>query len=121
MTVDRYDEYFDDLDTERDRQVEKLFKIYEDVVTEWDRSIVLHDVQDLPMGSGSQWKSFADGARSECDRVTAEGTVTWRHIITEEMWEAFAEDNWKDCRKELVETAAMIFKAIANGDARHGD
>lgn len=103
----------------RDAAVQKLFTIYEDVVTEWDRSIVLHGEQDLPMGSGPQWKPFADGARSECDRVTMEGTVSWRHIITEEIWEAMAEKDWSKCRAELTQAAAMIFKAIANGDERN--
>src|ERR1700744_795478 len=102
-----------------DGQAERELDLFLDMMEEVNRSVELHGEQDLPMGSGPQWKSFADGARTECDRVTAEGTVTWRHIITEEMWEAMAEEDWPACRTELIQTAAMIFKCIANGDAKH--
>ena len=42
-----------------------------------------------------------------------DGTVTWRDILTEEVFEAYAEDNPLRLQEELVQVAAVVVKMIA--------
>jgi hypothetical protein len=49
-----------------------------------------------------------DSAQLECDKATQLGTVTWRHILAEEVLEAFAESDPDKLRTELVQAGAVI-------------
>lgn len=56
--------------------------------------------------------------REEVERVFAEGTGTWRHILSEEIAEAFSESNPKRLREELVQVCAVGVAWIEDIDRR---
>lgn len=74
---------------------------------------------DHPDGTGG---SVAIGAaldaKANTDRAAAEGRVTWRHILREEVAEAFAETDPVKLRAELVQVAAVTVKWLRMLDAR---
>lgn len=49
----------------------------------------------------------AEVARANCNRLAAEGFVTWRDILLEEIAEAFAEADPAKLRAELIQVAAV--------------
>ncbi len=79
-----------DIETERLRQNEK-----------WG-------VQDHPSGTGGdQDVDLAERYRQSCEVAHASGMGTWKHILREEVYEAFAEADPMALRKELVQVAAV--------------
>jgi hypothetical protein len=56
--------------------------------------------------------------REACQMATADGRVTWRHILTEEVYEAFAESDPTKLRAELVQVAAVAVQWIQAIDRR---
>lgn len=74
---------------------------------------------DHPDGTGG---SVAIGAaldaQNNTDRAAAEGRVTWRHILREEVAEAFAETDPVKLRAELVQVAAVAVKWVRMLDRR---
>ena len=61
-----------------------------------------------PNGTGSPGtKDVADIARMECDNAFRGGWGTWRHILEEEVKEAFAEENPEALAAELIQVAAV--------------
>lgn len=48
-----------------------------------------------------------DAARARCDRMHARGRGTYEQILTEEVLEAYAEDDPAKLRAELVQVAAV--------------
>jgi hypothetical protein len=90
-----------------------------DVAAERAAQDALWGMQVLPDGTG------ADGAAAESDRARLEtetasraGTLTWRHVLAEEVLEAFAESDPKRLRAELVQVAAVAVKWIQALDRR---
>lgn len=64
--------------------------------------------QNIPDGTGGDvLATLSDGARTRCDRAFAAGRGTWRHILAEEVAEAFAESDPALLRAELVQVAAV--------------
>jgi len=59
---------------------------------------------------------LAKEARYSCDDAFDEGEGTWRHILQEEVCEAFAEDDPEELRKELVQVAAVAVAWIESLD-----
>lgn len=57
-------------------------------------------------------------AREECQRAAADGTVTWMHILREEVAEALAADHPGLLRMELVQVAAVCVAWIEAIDRR---
>jgi hypothetical protein len=95
-------QFADELDAERDRQLQK-----------WGD-------QHHPDGTGvtETQKQMADTARAVCQQVFAEGNGDWAHILMEEVREAFAESDPKLLRAELVQCAAVIAAWISDIDRR---
>jgi hypothetical protein len=58
----------------------------------------------------------ASAARQRCQRAFAEGTGTYRHILAEEVAEAFAESDPAKLRRELVQVAAVVVQWIEKMD-----
>lgn len=54
----------------------------------------------------------AERAKRETEQAAQEGTITWRHILFEEFWEAFAEEDPIAQRAELVQVAAVAVAMI---------
>lgn len=105
-----------------------------EVRVERARQDAKHGVQDLPDGTGSYRVTLdglvsdpdiavirrerADEARRSCDRAFAEGLCTYRHVLEEEVREAFAEEDPARLRAELVQVAAVAVKWVEAIDRR---
>lgn len=70
----------------------------------------------IPNGTGEEFRSLADAARAECK--AAKENTTWRHILYEEVMEAFAESESPLLREELVQVAAVCAAWIADIDSQ---
>jgi hypothetical protein len=64
--------------------------------------------QHWPNGTGSEDDHrHADLYRAACDTSDAAGSTTWRQILVEEVFEAFAEEDDDKLAAELVQVAAV--------------
>lgn len=75
-------------------------------------------VQRHPDGTGERYRLLADRYRADCQLAAANGGPTWRHILAEEVFEAFAETDTAKLRTELVQSAAVIAAWIEDIDNR---
>src|SRR5579872_500086 len=67
--------------------------------------------QDIPLGTSKvMFGPLEDHARKLCQRAQAEGTLTYREILLEEVYEALAEEDPAKLYDELIETAAVAVK-----------
>lgn len=81
------------------------------VLTERIANLERWGIQDYPHGTDADGDAeMADIARDACKRAAAEGRVTWRHVLDEEMLEAFAEADPAALRAELVQVAAVTLQ-----------
>ncbi|AGZ38587.1 hypothetical protein [Actinoplanes friuliensis] len=64
-------------------------------------------LQNHPDGTGPAYAAEAALARKECDEAAATGSLSWRHILLEEVAEATAEDDPEALRRELIQVAAV--------------
>jgi hypothetical protein len=92
---------------EQDRQLENLLAAVRDERIEQERKF---PDQHLPNGTGEEFRALADQARVETDLAAEQGTVTWRHVLTEEFWEALAEEGSTRLRAELIQVAAVALR-----------
>lgn len=69
-------------------------------------------------GGGVLFETLANWFRDECDRAAKEGTLTWRHILLEETFEALAEADPAKLREELIQTTAVAASWIEAIDRR---
>ena len=60
----------------------------------------------------------AEDARLSCQRAARDGDVTWRHILREEVYEAFAEADPAKLREELIQVSAVAVAWIQAIDRR---
>ncbi|WP_342342442.1 NUDIX hydrolase [Planobispora rosea] len=67
-------------------------------------------IQDIPDGTGPEGAAAAGRAKDETAAASADGTLTWRHILIEEVLEAFAENDPEALRTELIQVAAVAAK-----------
>jgi hypothetical protein len=74
--------------------------------------------QDPPDGTGPAYAAEADALREACGAAFRDGAGSWRHILAEEVAEAFAEDDPDRLRAELVQVAAVAVKWIQALDGR---
>ena len=83
-------------------------ELFEEVVDERISQFVKFGQQDHRNGTGGQgaWVA-ARTAREGCQTAFAEGRGTWRHIMAEEVAEAFAESDPVKLRAELVQVMAV--------------
>lgn len=63
--------------------------------------------QNHPDGTGAQYTLKANQARDECDQAANDGTITWRHILQEEFYEALAESDEERLKQELTQVSAV--------------
>lgn len=57
-------------------------------------------------------EEFADSARKRTENDFDNGYGSWEHILTEEVFEAYAEDDQEKLRAELVQVAAVAVSWI---------
>lgn len=75
--------------------------------------------QNHPNGTGGISAHFhADVARNDCNRAAADGRLTWRHILDEEVAEAIAESDPAKLRAELIQVGAVVAAWIEALDRR---
>ncbi|MFI6387446.1 hypothetical protein ACIBHY_53025 [Nonomuraea sp. NPDC050547] len=67
-------------------------------------------IQDMPDGTSPSRTPAADEAKRETSAAADDGTLTWRHILAEEVLEAFAESGSEALRTELIQVAAVAVK-----------
>lgn len=93
--------------------------ILREVASERDRQDAKWGVQHHPNGTNSvRYGQDRELSRVLCDAAARQGVVTWRHILLEEVYEAFAEDDPAALRAELVQAAAVIVNWVEDIDAR---
>lgn len=108
-----------------------LSEIVAEVVAEvWSSAAWHGDQSGLPLGTGpdlilTDLPSYTRAARADhlaawakarCRAASinegGDGSITWEHILTEEFFEALAEDDPAALRGELVQLAAVAVKAV---------
>lgn len=96
--------------------------VLEDVAAERARQRARFGRQELADGTGLEpWdETERDEARLRCDRATLAGSLTWRHVLEEEVAEALAEADPVELRAELVQVAAVAVQWIEALDRRAG-
>jgi predicted house-cleaning noncanonical NTP pyrophosphatase (MazG superfamily) len=105
---------------ERDEAPGSLAKVLEDIAEERAAQDRLFGVQEFPDGSGPEYTPLAEEAKRECTAAWSRGELTWRHVLTEEFYEALAESAPGPLRTELVQTAAVAVKWVQSIDRRQG-
>ena len=94
-------------------------RILATVALERVRQHIKHgDQRHLSDGTGPLWTATADVARRDCDRALADGTLTYRHILAEEVAEVYAESDPDRLRAELIQVAAVCVQWIEAIDGR---
>ena len=73
------------------------------------------DAEVVPLWQG---EDFAEWAKTATDAAAVAGDVTWRHILLEEVAEAFAESDETKLRTELVQAAAVASQWVEAIDRR---
>lgn len=103
--------------------------------TPWDQvktKRVLVEISDERIRQNDQWgeqnhpdgtsitshKRQADNRRWLCDQAAKDGKVTWKHILDEEVYEAFAETDPVKLREELIQVAAVAVAWVEAIDRR---
>ncbi|MBE1559367.1 2'-5' RNA ligase family protein [Nonomuraea africana] len=87
-----------------------LSAVLADVAAERVAQDAMWGVQDLADGTGPERTAAADLARAELEEAARDGAPTWRHVLHEEVMEAFAEADPDLLRAELVQVAAVAVK-----------
>ncbi|MFE3448907.1 2'-5' RNA ligase family protein [Nonomuraea sp. NPDC059194] len=87
-----------------------LAEVLADVAAERVAQDVMFGIQDPADGTGPERTAAADRAKTELEAAKRAGEVTWRHILHEEVLEAFAESDPDRLRAELIQVAAVAVK-----------
>ncbi|GAA4221105.1 ADP-ribose pyrophosphatase YjhB (NUDIX family) [Streptosporangium album] len=95
-----------------------LARVLADVAAERVAQDAMWGWQEHPDGTGPERTAAADRAKRDLEEAKAGEGVTWRHILHEEVLEAFAEDDPEALRAELVQAAAVAVKWIQALDQR---
>jgi hypothetical protein len=98
-----------------------LESVLADVIAERAAQDARWGPQDPPDGTGPAHAAEADTLRDACAAAFRDGAGSWRHILAEEVAEAFAEDDPDLLRAELVQVAAVAVKWIQALDGRSPD
>lgn len=101
----------------------------EAVVAERARQGAKWGEQNHPDGTGANieivplWygEDLAEWAKASTDSHAQGGTVTWGHILLEEVAEAFAESDPDLLRAELVQVAAVAVQWVEAIDGRRAE
>ena len=72
--------------------------------------------QNHPDGTGPGYRAQALDARIRCRRAERSGLVTYKDILEEEVYEAFAETDPVYLREELIQVAAVAVAWIEKLD-----
>jgi hypothetical protein len=96
-----------------------LLTVLGDIVTERERQDAKWGEQNPLDGTGSGFLRLAvQPTRESCERAFGLGVGTWRHILDEELAEAFAEEDPQALRAELIQVAAVAVAWVEAIDRR---
>lgn len=99
-------------------------KIFNEVTSERFRQDAQHGRQHWPhfrSDKVNNWRVRRNLAIVATERASKDGSLTWEHILYEEITEAFSEKDWQLRRAELIQCAAVIVAEIEDGDLYPGD
>ena len=97
----------------------KTIEVAREVVDERSAQDARWGEQNHPDGTSAiGWDWQAENAKFSCEEVRAAGRMTWRHILLEEVFEAFAEEHPDRLRAELLQVAAVAQAWIEAIDRR---
>lgn len=74
--------------------------------------------QHHPDGTSAAFQDLADIAKERTEAAAKAGQVSWKDILEEEMFEAFAESDSEKLRHELIQVAAVAVAWIEDIDSR---
>jgi hypothetical protein len=95
--------------------------IVDAVWEERERQLRRWGLQERPSGTdANEWAQADIDAHAEYEAALAGGRLTWVHILREEVFEAFAEEDPDKLRAELVQVMAVAASWIQDLD-RRGD
>jgi hypothetical protein len=84
------------------------------IEAECERQEAKWGVQNHPDGTNAaEWRVACRRAKRHCDKAAEEKKLTWKHILEEEVCEAFAEVAPDALIEELIQCAAVIVSWIA--------
>lgn len=90
-----------------------------DITEERERQDAKWGEQNHPDGTGgTTMVMLADLRRDVADRAAKAGALTWKHILAEEVYEAFAESDVDKLRTELIQVAAVAVGWVEALDRR---
>lgn len=96
--------------------VVKHLGVLPDIAAERTRQDKQWGQQNHHDGTGPGYLVAALHARHECQQAAALGLVTYRHILNEEVQEAFSETDPEKLRTELIQVAAVAVAWIEKLD-----
>jgi hypothetical protein len=89
-----------------------------EIDTERARQLAKFGNQRHPDGTQHRRARLAAAARGRCQLAANQGRLTWRHILEEEVQEAYAETDTGALRAELVQIAAVCAAWVSDIDRR---
>ncbi|MEV4460559.1 hypothetical protein [Microbispora sp. NPDC049633] len=98
--------------------VGSLHRVLDEVAAERAAQDATWGLQHHPDGTGPAYEPEADLAKQAVTDAAAGGRLTWRHILHEEVLEAFAENDADRLRSELIQVAAVAVKWVQDLDRR---
>lgn len=93
-------------------------RILEEVARERHAQRAKWGIQSLPLGFGrhDDWQ-VAEFYKTTTNQNMQDGTISWRDVLSEEVFEAYAEEDVAAARAELVQVAAVAVAAIRDIDS----
>ena len=95
-----------------------LETVLADIRAERGRQDTKWGEQNHPDGTGPQFANRAEYERIRTETAAVDGTLTFRHVLAEEVAEAYAENDPELLRAELVQVAATAVCWIQAIDRR---
>ena len=98
-----------------------VYGVLAEVGAERQRQDAKWGEQNHPDGTGGgRSAAAAVGARFACQLAAKEGGLAWRHVLREEVAEAFAEIDPTALRAVLIQVAAVAVAWVESIDRRSG-
>jgi hypothetical protein len=97
-----------------------LQTVLAEITAERQRQDARWGEQNHPDGTGLWYAAQAEYERTRTNNAAADGNLTFRHVLAEEVAEAFAESDPAALRAELVQVAAVAAAWIEAIDRRVG-
>lgn len=94
----------------------RILGVLPEIAAERDRQDEKWGEQNHPDGTGPGYRVHAIEARVRCQRAARIGLVTYKDILEEEVYEAFAETDPVELREELIQVAAVAVAWIEKLD-----